>query len=317
MKWPWRLGAAMKWPWRRGGQPDANPAASMALLQEVLDRPLDPGYESAAQTRRERGLAASTGSRTVLLVVTSVLLGFLMTVAAIQLRAPDPATAEARAELMERVRAASALGDAHAEHIEVLRAEVGGLEQAALEKATTEGEDDPAAEELRRASVGAGSTAMVGPGVRVVLDDAPVPENDPQAPATSNNRVLSHDLQVLVNGLWSAGAEAMSINGQRLTSTSSIRFAGEAIVVDFRGLNRPYEVVAIGPPDLMTDELTTRATGAYLADLRDTYGILASVVAEDEVTVPAGTRVSTRVAEVVPTTQDGVVPTTQQEEDEP
>ena len=36
----------------------------------------------------------------------------------------------------------------------------------------------------------------------------------------------------LVNGLWQAGAEAISINGQRLTSTSAIRFAGQAILVD-------------------------------------------------------------------------------------
>ena len=46
--------------------------------------------------------------------------------------------------------------------------------------------------------------------------------------------MIAQDLQIVVNGLWDAGAEAISVNGQRLTSKSAIRFAGQAILVNYR-----------------------------------------------------------------------------------
>ena len=60
----------------------------------------------------------------------------------------------------------------------------------------------------------------------MVVDDAPDTTDDKQ-------RVLDLDLQKLVNGLWQVGAEAISINGQRLTSLSAIRDAGSSITVNF------------------------------------------------------------------------------------
>ena len=57
--------------------------------------------------------------------------------------------------------------------------------------------------------------------------------------ASDTGRVLDRDLQVMVNALWAAGAEAIAINGQRLTARSAIRYAGEAILLDFRPLVPP------------------------------------------------------------------------------
>jgi uncharacterized protein YlxW (UPF0749 family) len=272
-------------------RPDPDPAASMALLNEVRDRPLDPGYASAAAARRERGLPASTGSHSLLLVVSMVLLGFLLTVAAQTLREPDPAAATAREELIERVGSQQQLGDTHAVRIEVLRADVAALQEAAIQ-----GPDAERAEAVQQAAIQAGASAMVGPGVVVTMDDAPT-ENDALA-AEAEERVLARDLQVVVNGLWAQGAEAIAINEQRLTSTSSIRFAGEAIVVDFRGLTRPYTVTAIGDPDQLLEELGSGPTGQYLAELRDEFHLSAAAERAAEVTVPAATRLSTRLARV-------------------
>ena len=64
------------------------------------------------------------------------------------------------------------------------------------------------------------------------------------------SRVIYSDLQKVANDLWAAGAEAIAINGQRLTATSTIRSAGAAILVDFRPVTSPYEVSAIGPGSL-------------------------------------------------------------------
>lgn len=273
--------------WRpRAVDADRDPGASMALLHEVMDPPLDPGYASWAEAREAAGLPRSTGGRTILLFVSMVLLGFVISVAAQTLRTPDPAAATTRAELSERIEATSQLGDQHVEQIATLRQEITALEQAQVQPST-----DPGASES--AAVLAGATPLTGPGVVLTLNDPPR-----SADGEAGERVLARDLQVIVNGLWAHGAEAIAINDQRLTSTSTIRFAGEAIVVDLRGLARPYVVQAIGPQDALAQELRAGATGSYLTELRSDYGIVVQLTTADEVTVPPGSRLSTRLATV-------------------
>jgi hypothetical protein len=98
--------------------------------------------------------------------------------------------------------------------------------------------------------------------------------------------VTSFDLQILCNGLWQAGAEAMSINGQRLTSRSSIRFAGDAILVDYRPLSPPYVITAVGDGrDLQTGFAST-ASGVYLKSLGDNYSIPSTIATPAQVDVP-------------------------------
>ena len=65
--------------------------------------------------------------------------------------------------------------------------------------------------------------------------------------------MLDIDLQEVAQRALDAGAEAIAINGQRLTSTSTIRTAGGAILVDFRPVTGPYEVAAIGPRQIWSD----------------------------------------------------------------
>ena len=109
---------------REGTAQERDPAASMALLEEVLDPPVGPGYRSAADKRLEQGLAASSGTRTWLMLAVSVLLGLLFTAAATTLGGQDEAAAKTRTQLVERIEAAQATGDAHRETVEQLRAEL-------------------------------------------------------------------------------------------------------------------------------------------------------------------------------------------------
>jgi uncharacterized protein YlxW (UPF0749 family) len=88
--------------------------------------------------------------------------------------------------------------------------------------------------------------------VAVRVTDAP-PQVDPVTGRTTQENlgvVLDRDLQDIANALWQAGAEAVAVNGQRLTATGTIRAAGGVILVDFRPVTSPYEVTAIGPPDI-------------------------------------------------------------------
>ena len=94
----------------------------------------------------------------------------------------------------------------------------------------------------------AGGVPTTGPGVKVVVDDAPNATTDQQ-------QVLDKDLQKLVNALWLVGAEGVSINDQRITNLTAIRQAGSAITANFVSLRRPYVVRAIGNKNQMAAKL--------------------------------------------------------------
>lgn len=284
----------MRWP-TRGVTPAADdPAASMALLTEVLERPVDPGYHTAAATRVAHGRPPQTSRRSPVFVISVLLLGFLFSVAAIALRTPDPQDLAERTELAERIEAQEQAGDDDAAMIEDIRADI-----ADLEAAQSGGPGSDIATRIAATGEQAGGVALHGPGVVVTLDDATSDELEPVTePGSVSDRVLAADLQTLVNGLWANGAEAISINEQRLTSTSSIRFAGEAIIVDFRGLNRPYVVRAIGDPEALAAEVESGGTGRYLDGVSSEYGIAIEWEEKDDVQIPAAERLNTRVARV-------------------
>ena len=153
-----------------------------------------------------------------------------------------------------------------------------------------------------------GGNSVTGEGIRVVLDNAPDAngtdaDSDPRTEAEKKEgTVLSKDLQVVVNGLWEAGAEAISINGQRLTSKSAIRFAGEAILVNYRPLARPYTISVIGSKTDLQTEFAENAGGAYARALQDNYGIRVSIDAVDSMTLPAASSLTVRYA-LVPSRQ--------------
>lgn len=94
--------------------------------------------------------------------------------------------------------------------------------------------------EYDRLRVLAGLTAMQGPGIIINLN-----ENNERTP-NNLNAVQDEDLLRTVNELKAAGAEAISINGQRIVATSEIRWAGSNIIVNNTAINTPYEIKAIG-----------------------------------------------------------------------
>ena len=108
--------------------------------------------------------------------------------------------------------------------------------------------------------------------------------------------MLAKDLQYVTNALWESGAEAVSINGKRLTATSAIRFAGSALVVEYRPLTRPYVVTALGDPKRFPAAFADGAGGTYLSTLRSTFGIRVDTEVSDDLTVPAAVGLTTRYA---------------------
>lgn len=134
----------------------------------------------------------------------------------------------------------------------------------------------------------AGSLAVTGPGVVVVVDDSP---------GTNSARVTDEDLRQLTNGLWQAGAEAIAINGHRLSSRTAIRSAGSAITVDYRSLLRPYRIEAIGDPLTLAARFVDTSGGSWWADAKASYGLVYDVNSSSSLTLPADPGLSVTAAQ--------------------
>jgi uncharacterized protein YlxW (UPF0749 family) len=101
-----------------------------------------------------------------------------------------------------------------------------------------------------------------------------------------SHRVQAMDLQVVANALWSAGAEAVAINGERLTALSAIRGAGPAVLVDLAPLVPPYRVEAIGDVRALQTGLARSGAAGHLNWISASYGISSTVQAEQQLELP-------------------------------
>jgi uncharacterized protein YlxW (UPF0749 family) len=157
-----------------------------------------------------------------------------------------------------------------------------------------------ALDRLARAEEGSAAVKVTGPGVLVTLANAdPKADADPVGGTDAEDprgRVRDGDLQLVVNALWAAGAEGISINGQRLGPLTAIRFAGEAVLVDFRPVTNPYEVSAVGNPDTLAGKFLASPEVSSLAVISKTFGLRFDYARKDKLTLPAASTPELRSA---------------------
>ena len=107
----------------------------------------------------------------------------------------------------------------------------------------------------------AGLVPQTGPGVRVTLSDAPA---DVTASSTADPKLLivhQQDIQAVVNAMWKGGATAITIQGQRVVSTTGIRCIGNSVQLQGVPYSQPYVISAVGDPTTLTDAI---ARDSYL-----------------------------------------------------
>jgi uncharacterized protein YlxW (UPF0749 family) len=214
--------------------------------------------------------------------------GLLVAVTYAQAAATAQGREQVRARLVADIQQESAINDGLVDQLDDLRVEVGRTREHVL-AASEVGQD--ALEDLARTEQAAAAVPVTGPGLLVTLANAdPAADSDPVGGTTEpdwRGRVRDGDLQIVVNALWAAGAEAISINGQRLGPTTAIRFAGEAVLVDFRPVTSPYEIRAVGDPDTLDDGFLASPEIEALAVISATYDLRFEFALEDELTLPA------------------------------
>ncbi|GGZ00541.1 membrane protein [Streptomyces olivaceoviridis] len=271
----------------------------MSLITNVMDHSLDDGYAEAAARRKSEGegglpktLRAKLG-----LAAGLVLTALVVTVGAAQARVTAPVVAKERQELIDRIDSETADADKLESTVDTLRDDVSARQRAALKSSGGSAEAD-------LVGLLSGATAVHGPGVKLVVNDAKEAGgggdgSNPRETSgfSDTGRVRDRDMQRVVNGLWASGAEAISVNGQRLTALSAIRAAGDAILVDNRPLVPPYTVLAVGDGERLSTGFQNSADGLYLHALEESYGIRATISAEGDIRLPAAPSVTVRTAQ--------------------
>ncbi len=209
-------------------------------------------------------------------------LGFLI---AAQLASEGPRvryTTQERSPLLQTANELQAEQDELKSRILQLRSQIQAVESAG------EGAADLVRQlnaQLQQARIAGGLVALTGSGIVLQLEDsrAPVPPDGNE----SDYLVGSRDIRVVVEQLWVAGAEAIAVNGERITPTSAIIDVGTSLLVNSAYLAPPYQVSALGPPDLY-DRLTTSSGFVDFVRARgEAYGIQISLAEPDSVDVPA------------------------------
>ena len=261
------------------------PHAATGLLDYLTTHAMDE--DSAFVSERKRARAAEeeqasppTPSRARIGVVGAVVMALfavLVVTAAVQTSRNSVADERERRELVDQVDQARNQVDGDRTRFLALQREVRRLQSQQLRSDTAA---QGVLDTIKLLGVRAGTIPVRGPGVRVVADDAPGADS-------ARNQVLDTDLQKLVNGLWEAGAEAVSLNGQRLTNLSTIRLAGGAITVNARSLRRPYVVSAIGNKDTLPARFAETSSGQAWLDLQREVGLRLNITPVSSLRLPA------------------------------
>ena len=179
--------------------------------------------------------------------VAVALLGFSLVLA---VRSAPPGPRGARGRLIDLIAAEDRRSQQLRAQLDSLQADVRALEQAM--SARTGGFKEIQAS-LNSLGGFAGTAAVRGAGLTVELRDSTLrssPTGDP------NDLVIhEQDIQAVVNALWAGGAEAMAVNGERITATTAVRCVGNTLLLHGVAYAPPYRVDAIGPANRMTRSL--------------------------------------------------------------
>jgi uncharacterized protein YlxW (UPF0749 family) len=221
----------------------------------------------------------------VLVPLTALLAGLLFATSASTAQGTDLRGGRF-SQLTDLIAAAQDSVAAQEREAAALRREVAEASRRAAAGSTTVAAESARAE---RVAPAAGLQAVQGPGLTVSLDDAP--RQQPGEPPVSDNPddlvVHQQDVQSVLNALWSGGAEAVTVMGERLISTSAVRCVGNTLLIQGRLVGPPFVIRAIGDPRAMRAALDVEPGVALFRQYVDAYGLRYDVSATPLLRMPA------------------------------
>lgn len=203
----------------------------------------------------------------VLIAIVFMVLGFMLSV-------QYKVTVQQRSIRMDRVEDLSERLKAMETENKLLLQEINELRKKGADKVADHG--------LERERLLAGTTEVEGAGIEIVLDDSNIPKKANENP----NLYIIHDEDLLrvLNELRAAGAEAISLNEQRIVAMSEVRCAGPTVSVNNVRSAPPYVIKAIGAPKTLTSALRLRGG---VVETFEFWGIQVKIKAAEKVRIPA------------------------------
>lgn len=128
-----------------------------------------------------------------------------------------------------------------------------------------------------------GLSKLEGPGLIIRVKDGEIQPNSIVPP--SNYIIHDEDLRMIVSYLFNAGAEAVSINGERIVSNTAITCIGSTIKINDEKITNPFTIKAIGKTKLLLGSMQMQ--GGYLYNLEKDWGISVEYEESDSVTIEA------------------------------
>jgi uncharacterized protein YlxW (UPF0749 family) len=246
------------------------------LLTTISARSMDEDYEHVARARAA-GTAPSPSPRPgAWSAVIVAVFGTLVAVAFVQTARNADTDAVSRSALVAQVQDEKVRLAAIQDRVGRLRASNAASEESLRDMRARQADLDA---RVRRLEARAGFAPVRGPGVAFTVDDA--------EGGDETQVVRDDDLAILVDGLWAAGAEAIAINGQRLTVRSSIQNSGRAIHVNTRPLAPPYRVEVIGDQETLPARLLNTTHGAAWYTLARSLAFRFRMNEDDDLSLPA------------------------------
>lgn len=253
------------------------PHVTTPLLNLIAGRSMDEDYSHVAQQRAAAGEGPPDSSRLrwVSLLVVGVL-GLLTTVVAVQTDRQEEVAQLSRAAVIEQIESRRAqLGS-----LKSSVSELNDSNQSSLARAAQlDSQVDAVTDTVSRLEVRTGFSEVHGEGLLITVDNQPGVEVDAE--------IRDVDLATLVDGLWSAGAEAIAINEQRLSVLGGIRNTGRAIHVNGRPVNPPYKIKVIGDNQTLQARLLRSSQGGEWFTLVNGLGFRYAPQNVDDIVLPA------------------------------
>lgn len=264
------------------------------LLTLITERSLDEDYAHVAARRAANGEVRTTRSKVWNTAVAVAAFGALATIVAVQTSRDAGVQELGRTALIRQIESGRT-------EVAELQKQIRTLTEAGLTadntNATLADQSADLGVRLRRLEVQTGYVPVRGPGVRIKVASAP--------DAVPNDEIRDEDLALLVDGLWTAGAEAIAINDQRIVALGGIRNTGRAIHVNGRPLTPPYVIEAVGNSGTLQARLLESSAGLEWFSVANGLGFSYVPQNVDELRLPAAILRALRQAEEITTKTTG------------